>query len=105
MRIPLMTPDIVRSSNHDDWDALSLVVRSKYRPPVLRALGAGPLTPSRLAATADLDIAQVSRSLATMREAGLVVLLVPEANRKGRVYRITHRGERVLSLLDETGLA
>lgn len=99
-----MAQDAERSSSRDEWDAVSLLVRSKHRAALLRALIAGPLTPSQVAARTGIDIAQVSRNLTTMREAGLVELLVPETSRKGRLYRATERGERALALLDETGL-
>ena len=77
----------------DNWDDIGFIISSKYRVTVLRRLAEGPATPSKISDDEDISIAAVSHALRQLRERSLVELLVDEDRRKGRVYRITERGE------------
>ena len=90
----------------EDWDMISFVIRSQYRVAVLERLAEGPATPSRIAADKDIAIAHVSRALGGLREGerDMVELLVSEEQKKGRVYGITDRGERVWDRLQSEGM-
>lgn len=90
----------------EDWDMISFVVRSQYRVAVLERLAEGPATPSRIASDKDIAIAHVSRALGGLREdeRDMVELLVSEDQKKGRVYGITDRGERVWDRLQSENM-
>lgn len=90
----------------EDWDTVSYVIRSQYRVDVLERLAEGPATPSRIAADKDIAIAHVSRALGGLREddRDMVELLVSEDQKKGRVYGITDKGERVWDRLQSEGM-
>jgi len=79
----------------DDWDEIGFIISSKYRVRVLKRLVEGPATPSKISEDEDISIASVSHALKQLRERDLVELLVDEDRRKGRVYGITERGERL----------
>ncbi|WP_178915286.1 helix-turn-helix transcriptional regulator [Natronomonas gomsonensis] len=79
----------------DDWDEIGFIISSKYRISVLNRLVEGPATPSKISEDEDISIASVSHALKQLRERDLVELLVDEDRRKGRVYGITERGERL----------
>mgnify|MGYP006268540201 CR=1 FL=1 len=79
----------------DDWDEIGFIISSKYRVGVLKRLVEGPATPSKISEDEDISIASVSHALKQLRERDLVELLVDEDRRKGRVYGITERGERL----------
>lgn len=79
----------------DDWDEIGFIISSKYRVRVLKRLVEGPATPSKISEDEDISIASVSHALKQLRERDLVDLLVDEDRRKGRVYGITERGERL----------
>ena len=80
---------------NDKWDAIGFVISSRYRIAVLRRLADGPATPSQIAEDAELAIPHISRALNVLRERSLVELLVSEDRKKGRVYGITDRGQRI----------
>jgi DNA-binding MarR family transcriptional regulator len=90
----------------DDWDLIGFVIRSQYRVDVLERLMEGPATPSRIAADEDIAIAHVSRALSGLREGDrdMVELLVSEDQKKGRVYGITEKGERVWNRLQSENM-
>ena len=90
----------------EDWDTVSYVIRSQYRVDVLERLSEGPATPSRIARDKDIAIAHVSRALGGLREddRDMVELLVSEDQKKGRVYGITDKGERVWERLESEGM-
>jgi DNA-binding MarR family transcriptional regulator len=88
----------------NEWDMISFVIRSQYRVAVLERLVEGPATPSRIATDTDIAIAHVSRALSGLREREMVELLVSENQKKGRVYGITDRGEKVWHRLQREGM-
>lgn len=79
----------------EEWDEIGFVISSRYRVAVLRRLAEGPATPSQLASDSGLAIAHISRALRRLRDRDLVELLVSEDRKKGRVYGITEKGERI----------
>lgn len=89
---------------NDKWDDISFVIRSQYRVAVLERLMSGPATPSKIADEADISISHVSRALSKLREKSLVELLVSEEQKKGRVYGITEKGERVWQRIETEGM-
>ncbi len=78
-----------------EWDEIGFVISSRYRVAVLRRLDEGPTTPSRIAEDSGFAIAHISRALRRLRDRDLVELLVSEDRKKGRVYGITEKGERI----------
>jgi DNA-binding transcriptional ArsR family regulator len=86
------------SKSSDAYGDAGFVLASKYRAEMLRLLADRPGTPSQLDERRDeTGLAHVSRALQEMRERGLVELLVPDAQQKGRVYGITAAGEAALT--------
>jgi DNA-binding transcriptional ArsR family regulator len=87
-----------------DWNVVGHVISSDHRTKVLGRLASGPATPTQIAADVDLASTHVSRALNSLREHGLVELLVPEDRRKGRVYGITSQGAETWELIQSKGL-
>lgn len=83
-----------------NWDEVSVVVASTYRTTVFNRLMSGPATPSMIADDAEITLTYVSQALGTLREHGLVELLVAEDRQKGRVYGITDHGTEVWETID-----
>ena len=88
-----------------DWDVIGYVISSDHRVVVLGRLAEGPATPTRIAEDVELSVSHVSRALGSLREKELVELLVPEDRRKGRVYGITSKGEKVWTDISAKDLA
>lgn len=88
----------------DEWDQVGFVISSKYRVAVVRRLVENPSTPTAIASHADLPTTHVSRALRALTERSLVELLVPTDTRKGRVYGVTDRGERLWERIEVEGL-
>lgn len=89
---------------NDEWDEIGYVISSNYRTEVLGCLASGPATPSRIAEETNISIAHVSRALQELRERSVVELLVPEDRRKGRIYGITEKGDRVWEEMEAENL-
>lgn len=87
-----------------DWNVVGHVISSDHRTKVLGRLASSPATPTQIAADVDLASTHVSRALTSLREHGLVELLVPEDRRKGRVYGITSKGTATWELIQSKGL-
>ena len=75
-----------------DVELVEIIHSSSYRQRVLGALKEKSKTPTELAAECDLSISHTSRTLTELQDLGLVDLLVPEEQRKGRYYGITDSG-------------
>ena len=78
-----------------EWDDIGFVISSTYRTAVLSRLAESPSTPSQIATDEDIAVAHTSRALQQLRERSMVDLLVPEDRRKGRVYRLSEKGQAV----------
>ena len=79
----------------DEWDDVGYVISSKYRVAVLRNLSSGPATPTNIAEESELGITHISRALRRLEERDIVELIVPEEQRKGRLYAPTEKGETI----------
>lgn len=101
----LLSEDYEVGRMSDEWNAIGFVISSNYRVTVLRRLNEGPATPSQIASDEDIAITHVSRALRELGERDLVELLVPENRRKGRVYGITEKGERIWEEMQSQNLA
>lgn len=88
----------------DEWDLIGFVISSKYRIAVLDRLVQGPSTPTTIASESDLPVSHISRALGTLRERSLVELLVSKDKKKGRIYGVTERGQRVWKRIETEGL-
>lgn len=88
-----------------DWDVVGYVISSDHRTAVLGRLTEGPATPTQIADSVDLSVSHVSRALRSLRDHGLVELLVPEERRKGRVYGVTSEGRDVWEVIKAKDLA
>jgi DNA-binding transcriptional ArsR family regulator len=88
-----------------DWDVVGYVISSDHRTAVLGRLADGPATPTQIAENVDLSVTHVSRALRSLRDHGLVELLVPEERRKGRVYGMTEEGREIWSVIQTRDLA
>ena len=78
-----------------DWDKIGYVISSKYRIAVLRQLSSGPATPTTIAEQTELSITHISRALRRLQDRDIIELIVPEKQRKGRLYALTDEGEAV----------
>lgn len=81
------------------------VVASKHRVAVLSRLVDSPAIPKAIKRDTDRPYSRVSDAVDDLRERGLVELLVPDTQRKGRLYGVTERGEQVWKFLDENDMA
>lgn len=81
----------------DSWDTAGYIASSRYRASVCEFLDReGPELPSHIATELDLAQPHVSRALSELRDQGVVELLVPESQQKGRLYGLTREGKRAL---------
>lgn len=85
----------------DDWNLIGFVIASRYRKIVIDEMSDHPSTPSQITERSDTSIASISHALSQLEEKDCVELLVDEDRRKGRVYGLTHTGERVWEELHE----
>ena len=72
------------------------VMNSSYRMRVLEAIGDDIMMPHRIAIKSNVLNNHISTTLRQLREKGLVELINPEMPR-GRLYRLTDDGKRILN--------
>lgn len=77
------------------WDDVGYVLASKNRKAILSALEE-PKTPTMLAKSLNLNLANVSRTLTELDSGGLVVCLTPK-KRVGKIYALTKKGASTLA--------
>ena len=82
--------------NDVDWDAVGYISSGSYRLTVMQALEDTAATPTKLEEETGIEITHVSRALHRLRDRGLVELLVPDDQQKGRLYALTEKGAQVL---------
>lgn len=87
-----------------DWDLIGFLISSKYRIAVLDQLADGPSTPSGIAAETGLPITHISRALGALHDRSVVKLLVSKNTKKGRIYGITERGQRLWQRIEAEGM-
>lgn len=86
----------VEDYGEDVWDCVGALLASDPRLDALRHLEDGAAIPSDIGRAVESNQDQVSRALSDLREQGVVELLVSEDRRKGRLYGLTEKGEKVV---------
>lgn len=77
------------------WEDVGYVLASRTRKSVILHLE-NPKTPTILAKTLNMNLANVSRTLSQLEESGLATCLTPK-KRVGRIYSLTKKGSKVLA--------
>lgn len=75
------------------WDEVGWVISSEYRMQVMNLLAEGPNVPSKMAEETGINLSHISRTLTDLKEKDLVELMVEEDRKKGRLYKLTDKGE------------
>ena len=75
------------------------VKRSQYRSKILKSLEDDVKMPSQIAKDTGIVQNHISNSLRQLKEHELVECINPEA-RKGRLYRLTEKGEDIVGNLE-----
>lgn len=84
----------------NDWDLISFVKSSDKRLRILSTLKNSVSTPSDISTELSVPISHVSSTLSELMEHKLVICLTPE-RRKTKLYKITEKGVKVLTKIDE----
>lgn len=85
-------------NQNEIYDLIGYIVASEYRVNVLKSLTEDIKVPSVIAEEINLRTNHVSNVLRELKDKDLVICLNEDA-KKGRLYKITQRGEEVLELL------
>ena len=72
---------------------------SQYRTKVMKSLDGEVLIPSQIAKNSGIRTNHISKVLGELREHELVECINPEV-RKGRLYRLTEKGEDIVGNLE-----
>lgn len=78
---------------------ISYVNISKYRTKVMKSLDGEVLIPSQIAKNSGIRTNHISKVLAELKAHELVECINPEV-RKGRLYRLTDKGEEIVENLE-----
>ncbi|PWB53990.1 MAG: MarR family transcriptional regulator [Candidatus Methanoperedenaceae archaeon] len=84
----------------NDWDLISFVKSSDKRLRILSLLKNSVFTPSDISTNLSIPISHVSSTLSELIENKIVICLTPE-RRKTKLFKITDKGLKVLSKIDE----
>ncbi|MCX9081713.1 MAG: ArsR family transcriptional regulator [Candidatus Methanoperedens sp.] len=84
----------------NDWDLISFVKSSDKRLRILLLLKNSVFTPSDISTNLSIPISHVSSTLSELMENRIVICLTPE-RRKTKLFKITDKGIKVLSKIDE----
>ena len=79
---------------------ISYVKISKYRTKAIKSLEESPKIPSAIARDSGIRTNHISKVLRELKEHELVECINPEA-RKGRLYRLTDKGDELVKNLEE----
>jgi DNA-binding MarR family transcriptional regulator len=92
-----------REISEKEVEEYSFVLQSKYRTDVVLILSYAeiPLPPSAIVGKSGESRSTISRAISELRDENLVELLVDESRRKGRLYGLTERGERIAPHVQE----
>lgn len=85
-------------------DDASFVVRSPHRTTILQRLAEGAAIPAQIRDDTDLEYSRISEAANTLRDRGLIDLIVDEDTKRGRLYSVTDQGEDVLEFMNENGM-
>lgn len=77
---------------------------SKHRMAVMERLAKSPAIPKEIKNDTDRPYSRVSDALDDLQKQGLVELLVPEDQKKGRLYALTERGENAWEYMTDQGI-
>lgn len=77
---------------------------SKHRMAVMRRLAESPAIPKDIKTDTDRPYSRVSDAMDDLQSEGLVELLVPDDQKKGRLYGLTDRGESAWQFMIEQGM-
>jgi len=80
------------------------VKASDHRVAVLRRLAQSPAIPKEVKQETGRPYSRVSEALKSLSDRDLVVLLVPEGQKKGRLYALTERGENAWEYMVENDI-
>ena len=83
-----------------DWNDVSFVLSGSKRKGLLLALD-NPRTPAQLSKIISVSVTNMWSKLKALEDKGLVECITPEA-KKGRIYRLTKKGESVLKEVKKT---
>lgn len=72
---------------------------SKYRTKVMKSLDGEVLIPSQIAKNSGIRTNHISKVLAELKAHELVECINPEV-RKGRLYRLTDKGEEIVNKIE-----
>lgn len=75
---------------------ISYVKISKYRSKVMKSLDGDVKIPTAIAKDSEIRPNHISKVLAELKEHELVECINPEV-RKGRLYRLTNKGEKIIN--------
>jgi len=79
-----------------DDNVLGFIKSSTYRLRVLIKLKNGFATPSDISSDFEVTLPQISRTLSELENVDLIVCTTPNRS-KGRIYRITEKGLKILN--------
>lgn len=85
----------------EDRRLAGFVERSSARVAALERLVETPVSPSRIARDRSIDTESAFSALNALRRQGLVELYAPENRRKGPIYGLTEKGERVAFYVEQ----
>ena len=71
---------------------------------VMRRLAESPAIPKEIKTDTDRPYSRVSDAIGDLRSEGLVELLVPDDQKKGRLYALTDRGEAAWEFMIENNM-
>ena len=77
---------------------IDYVKNSQYRIKVMKSLDGEVKIPSKIANDAEIFQNHISNTLIQLKEHGLVECINPEV-KKGRLYRLTDKGEKIVNKL------
>ncbi|KZX16719.1 hypothetical protein MBCUT_05830 [Methanobrevibacter cuticularis] len=81
-------------------EKVSFVKLSKHRTKILKILKKKIMMPSEIRKKDNLSYTHLSRYLNSLKEKGLIICL-NEQSKKGRYYKITPEGEKVIEFMEE----
>ena len=79
------------------WEKVSYVAASKTRKSIVLKLET-PRTPTFLAKTLNVNLANISRALSELERKKIMICLTPE-KRVGKIYSLTKEGKSVLETI------
>ena len=89
------------SQKDDEFLKLTSYVKiSKYREKTLKSIGNNVKIPTNIAKDSDIRTNHISKVLSELKSKEIVECINEEA-RKGRLYRLTDTGKKVLEFINE----